>query len=236
LLRGRFPGYGLTMKFAVLGVPIALILMGAAPAVAPVRERIVAQAQAINPATLSFDRTTNQTRKGGGTSSKLTTLERWDGKRWTLVAVNGKRPTAAEKREREAAAAAAPVPGYHQLASIVAAATETRVDDQGRTVLMIPILPANSVRTDSGDISSHLRAEATLAETNGQIWVEQVRVTEREPFKLNVLIKVLEFERVDDYRLGSDGKPQLASQSADSMGSMFGISGGETNMVTYAYR
>lgn len=224
------------MKFAIFGLPIALALMAAAPAVDPVRDRIVAEAKAINPATLSFDRTTNQTRKGGGTSSKVTTLERWDGKRWTLVAVNGKRPTASEKRDREAAAAAAPVPGYHQLATIVAAATEARVDDKGRTVLLIPVMPANTVRTDSADISSHLKAEATLAETNGQVWVEQVRVTEREPFKLNMLIKVTDFERVDDYRLGSDGKPQLASQSADSMGSMFGISGGETNKITYAYR
>ncbi len=224
------------MKLAILGLPIALALMAAAPAVDPVRDRIVAEARAINPATLSFDRTTNQTRKGGGTSSKVTTLERWDGKRWTLVAVNGKRPTPSEKRDREAAAAAAPVPGYHQLASIIAAATEARVDEQGRTVLLIPVMPANSVRTDSSDISAHLKAEATLAETNGQIWVEQVRVTERESFKLNMLIKVTDFERVDDYRLGSDGKPQLASQSADSMGSMFGISGGETNKITYAYR
>lgn len=224
------------MKFAIFGLPIALALMAAAPAVDPVRDRIVAEAKAVNPATLSFDRTTNQIRKGGGTSSKVTTLERWDGKRWTLVSVNGKRPTPSEKREREATAAAAPVPGYHQLATIVAAATEARIDAQGRTVLVIPVLPANTVRTDSSDISSHLRAEATLAETNGQVWVEQVRVTEREPFKLNMLIKVTDFERVDDYRLGSDGKPQLASQSANSIGSMFGISGGESNVVTYAYR
>lgn len=224
------------MKRAILSIPIALVLLAAAPAVDPVRDHIIAQAQAINPATLAFDRTTKQVRKGGGTSSGITTLERWDGKRWTLVSVNGKKPSASEKRDREAAAASAPVPGYHQLAAMLAGATETRVDAQGRKVLYVPVLPANTVRTDSSDISSHLRAEATLAETDGQVWVEQVRVTQREPFKLNMLIKVTNFERIDDYRLGSDGKPQLASQSADSMGSMFGISGGETNMITYAYR
>jgi hypothetical protein len=224
------------MKRAILGVPIVILLMAAAPAVEPVRDRIIAQAQSINPATLAFERTTRQIRKGGGTSSNVTTLERWDGQRWTLVLINGKRPTPAEKREREAAATSAPVPGYHMLAAMLAGATEARVDAEGRTVLLIPVLPANTVRTDSSDISSHLRAEATLADTGGQIWVEKVRVTEREPFKLNMLIKVINFERIDDYRLGSDGRPQLASQSADSMGSMFGISGGETAEITYAYR
>lgn len=217
-------------------MPISFLLLAAAPAVGPVRERIIAQAQSINPATLVFDRTTKQTRKGGGTTRNITTLEQWDGKRWTLVSINGKPPTKAEKRDREAAANAAPVPGYHRLPALLAGATETRVDAQGRTVLLIPQLPANTVRTDSSDISGHLRAEATLAETDGQIWVEQVRVTERESFKLNMLIKVTSFERVDDYKLGSNGQPQLASQSADSMGSMFGISGGERNVVTYAYR
>jgi hypothetical protein len=224
------------MKRVLLHLPIAFALLAAAPAVDPVRDRIIAEAQAINPATLTFERTTKQTRKGGGTSFNLTMLERWDGHRWTLVSVNGKRPTPGEKREKEALAAATPVPGYHRLAALLAGATEAHVDAQGRTVLTVPVLPANTVRTDSSDISSHLRAEATLAETDGQIWVEKLRVTEREPFKLNMLIKVTSFEQVSDYRLGNDGKPQLASQSADSMGSMFGISGGETNQVTYAYR
>lgn len=224
------------MKLALLSLPIAFCLLAAAPAVGPVRERIIADAQSIDPAALAFERTTKQTRKGGGTTSSTTTLERWDGKRWTLVSINGKQPSKAEKRDREAAANAAPVPGYHRLPALLAGATETRIDAQGRTVLLVPQLPANTVRTDSSDISGHLRAEATLAETDGQIWVERVRVTEREPFKLNMLIKVTSFERIDDYKLGSNGQPQLASQSADSMGSMFGISGGERNVVTYAYR
>ena len=97
LLPLRFPGYASAMKLAILGLPIALVLMAAAPAVDPVRDRIIAQAQAINPATLAFERTTNQIRKGGGTSSGVTTLERWDGKRWTLVSVNGKQPDAVRK-------------------------------------------------------------------------------------------------------------------------------------------
>ena len=58
----------------------------------------------------------------------------------------------------------------------------------------------------------------------------------RENFKLNLLIKVTNFEQISDYRLGPDGRPRLASQTADSKGSMFGFVGGETNEVVYAYR
>jgi hypothetical protein len=52
----------------------------------------------------------------------------------------------------------------------------------------------------------------------------------------DLLIKVTNFEPISDYRLGPDGRPRLASQTADSKGSMFGFVGGETNGVAYAYR
>jgi hypothetical protein len=57
----------------------------------------------------------------------------------------------------------------------------------------------------------------------------------RENFKLNLLIKVINFEQISDYRLDPDGRPRLASQTADSKRSMFGFVGGETNEVVYAY-
>jgi hypothetical protein len=52
----------------------------------------------------------------------------------------------------------------------------------------------------------------------------------------DLLIKATNFEPISDYRLGPDGRPCLASQAADSKGSMFGFVGGETNEVAYAYR
>jgi hypothetical protein len=62
------------------------------------------------------------------------------------------------------------------------------------------------------------------------------KVTARENFRLNLLIKVTNLEPISDYRLGPDRRPRLASQTADSKGSMFGFVGGETNAVVYAYR
>lgn len=218
-------------------LPFAFALSAATPlpaAVDAVRDQIVADARTMTPASLAFDRVTRSVRSGGGSTTRLDLVERWDGKRWRLLTRNGARPTKAERLEVERTSTAAPVPGYHRMAALLAAATESSVDTQGRTVLIIPKLPPGSVRTDSGDISSHLKAEVTLASAGG--FVERVKVTAREPFKMNLLIKVLKFEQVSEYRLDASGKPRLAAQTADSAGTMFGFPGGEKSEVTYSYR
>ena len=220
-----------------LGALLAMVmLMAAAPAPDPVRDRIIADARAMNPGSLAFDRTTTMVRKGGGSVTTINLVERWDGKAWTLISHNGRPPSEAEKRAAEKIAAASPAPGYYRLADLLAAASDSSTDAQGRTVLHIPQLPAGSVRTDNADISSHLRAEAIVGTHGGHAFVERVHVSAREGFKLNFLIKVTSFEQISDYKLDTDGRPRLTSQSADSAGTMFGFPGGETSQITYAYR
>lgn len=197
------------------------------------RDRIIEKAAAINPSELAFERVTMVLRKGGGSKTEKRLVERWDGERWSLLSVNGHAPSRAEKA---AAASDNSVPGYHQLARIIAASTERQVTPDGRTLLVVPMLPEKSVVADGKDISRHLCAEALLGLRDGQPWVERLTVKEREPFKLNLLIKVTSFEQVNDYRLGTDGQPRLVAQVNGSVGTMFGITGGETSEVIYAYR
>lgn len=219
---------------------LAALLMAAAPAdelrLEPLREAIISDARAADPAGIAFERTTTAVRRGPGIKEKTVTVERWDGTRWTLVSVNGKAPSANQFKSFRKATAASPVPGYHRLAALLAAASDVQVDGDGRRVLKIPVLPTGSVRTDNGDISNHLSGEAVIATTDGKPWIARLKVKARENFKLNLLIKVTGFEQVFDYRIGPDGKPRLASQTADSRGSMFGFAGGQTDEVTYAYR
>lgn len=221
------------IRTALLLPLIGLALTAALPA-DPLRDSIISEARAIDPARLSFDRTTNSVRQGGGSTTRTTLVERWDGRRWTLVSINGRPPT--DKERKEAGSRAGLVPGYHRLAQIVGGATERTSDAQGRTVLKIPALPAGSVKTNDNDISSHMQAEAVIATHNGKPWVQQLRVTAKEAFKLNLLIKVTAFEQVSDYRLDPSGQPRLVSQTADSRGSMFGYSGGQKSEAVYAYR
>lgn len=202
----------------------------------PLREALISDARTVDPAATAFERTTIAVRRGPGMKEKTVTVERWDGQRWSLISVNGATPTASHLKSFRKAATANPVPGYHRIASLLAAASEIRTDAEGRRVLTIPVLPAGSVRTDSADISNHLSGEAVIATTDGKPWVARLKFRARENFKLNLLIKVTNFEQVSDYRLGPDGKPRLASQSADSKGQMFGFVGGQTDEVVYAYR
>ena len=219
---------------------LAGLLLAAAPAaelrLEPLRDAIITDASATDPAGIAFDRTTTAIRRGPGIKDKTVTVERWDGQHWSLVSINGKPPSASQLKGFRKATAANPVPGYHRLAALMAAASDISQDGEGRKILKIPVLPAGSVRTDNGDISSHLSGEAVIATNNGRPYVARLKVKARENFKLNLLIKVTNFEQISDYRLGPDGRPRLASQTADSKGSMFGFIGGETNEVIYAYR
>ncbi|MCU0890187.1 MAG: hypothetical protein MUE77_00265 [Sandarakinorhabdus sp.] len=219
---------------------LAGLLSAAAPAaefrLEPLREAIIDEARACDPAGIAFERTTTAIRRGPGIKNKTVTVERWDGQRWTLVSVNGNAPTAGQLKTFRKATAVTPVPGYHRMAALLAAAADVSVDENGRKVLKIPVLPPGSVHTDKADISSHLSGEAVITTTDGKPWVARLKVRAREDFKLNMMIKVTNFEQVSDYRMGPDGKPRLASQSADSKGQMMGFVGGETNEVIYAYR
>ncbi len=219
---------------------LAGLLLAAAPAdelrLEPLREAIITDARAADPAAMAFERTTTAVRRGPGMKEKTVTVERWDGQRWALISVNGKAPTTSHLKAFRKATSANPVPGYHRMAALLAAASDVSTDGDGRRVLKIPVLPPGSVRTDNADISSHLSGEAVITTTDGKPWVARLKVRARENFKLNMLIKVTNFEQISDYHLGPDGKPRLASTSADSKGQMFGFVGGQTDEVTYAYR
>ncbi len=220
-----------------------LMAMAAVPAMAvPAanlnlqRDAIIAEAAAIRPETLAFDRASNAVRRGGGTTTTTTSVDRWTGKGWTLVSVGGKRPTREQRRAYARAADAMPVPGYHRVALLLAAATLSRTDDAGRTIWQIPVLPAGTVVTDSGDISSHLKAEARVARRGDRAWIDQVTLRERTSFKMNMLIRVAAFFQTLSFEIGPDGTPRQLAQASESTGTMFGFSGGETAVVTFTYR
>lgn len=231
------------MKYLRL-LPLVIVPMvlstAASPVPAPIasvlRDRIVADAAALPPERLAFDRTSHAVRTGGGTTSTTDTADRWSGKGWSLVSTHGRPPSASERSDHKRLVAAMPVPGYYQLGPIVAAATGSSIDAQGRTLLHIPVLPADSVRTDSGDISDHLQGEARLARRGDAVFVDQLRVTAREPFKMTMMIKVLGFEQTSEYAPGADGKPRLISQKSESTGTMFGFPGGEKAQADFVYR
>jgi len=216
-------------------LPLVLLFCSAAMPTDPLRDRIIADCRTLSPATLAFDRATHSVKAGGPTRSEVSMVERWDGKAWSMVSINGKQPSPADLRQQAKTTAAAPVPGYYRLAPLLALASGHSTDGQGRTIITIPALPANWARGDGTDLSPHLKAEAVIVTTDGQPWVQQLRVTARENFNLG-MIRVTSFEQTSDYRRDDSGRPRLAAQSADSRGTFLGIPGGQKSQVTYTYR
>ena len=217
-------------------VALATTAASAAPT-DPLRDRIIAGAGAQVPASLTFDRTVSITQKGGGQIDHVVRVERWDGRGWTLLSMNGKPPSASDIRNAAKAQSTLPVPGYYRLATLLTAATERATDAQGHTVYRIPQLPPGSVPSSDGDLSQHLAGEATVATTPaGEPWVQRLKLTAREPFKIGWMLKVAKFEQVSEYKLDPAGVPRLATQIADSTGTLLGISGGEHNEVVFVYR
>ncbi len=223
------------MRLLLMPLALLIVAAGSAPVPDPLRDRIIAAAQTQSPASLAFERTTHVVQAGGGTRSETRRIDRWDGRGWSLVSVNGRPPTDADIRTQTKQSNDQPVPGYHRLAALLAGTTERRTDAEGRIIIAVPQLPPGTVVNDGKDISSHLKAEAYIATSNGQPWVQQLRLTARDSFKMG-WIKVLTFDQVSVYRLDESGKPRLASQNADSQGTLLGISGGQRSEVTYAYR
>lgn len=226
------------VKTLIIGVlmPVAAFsTMAMAPA-EMLRDRLIADARATPPSSLVFERTTVMRRASPISKSTVTRVERWDGRAWTLESVDGRKPSSSEAREAQKLAAAAPMPGYHRLAAMLATAADTSIDAQGRTVLHIPRLPAGTITNGKDDLSEHMMADATIGDRNGQPWVQRFKVSARERFKMGPLITVTTFEQVSDYKLDSNGNPRIAAEMADSVGSMFGQTGGESRQITYAYR
>ena len=216
----------------------ALLLMAAGPVAMPgvKLDAIIAEAADVRPENLAFDRASNAVRHGGGTTTTTTSVDRWNGRTWTLVSIGGKPPSREQRQAHAIRTKGVPVPGYHRVAPLLVAATSSRVDAEGRTIWQIPVLPPGSVFTDSGDISSHLKAEARLARSGDRVWIDQIQIREREAFKMNMLIKVNGFAQTIDFVLGNDNKPRLVAQGSESSGTMFGFPGGEKALVTFTYR
>ena len=71
---------------------LALFASGANAVTDPLRDRLITDARALVPATMSFDHATSVTKTSGASSETDRRVDHRSGKAWTLVSVNGKPP------------------------------------------------------------------------------------------------------------------------------------------------
>jgi hypothetical protein len=212
-------------------IPPALLCIAASPA-EQVRDRIVAEARAISPTAFAFDRTMTVTQANTVEKATQIRVDRWDGKTWALISIDGKPPSASDTAQYRKAAATAKPPGYYRLTMLERAIPTT--DAQGRTVLRVAALPPQTVMTSGKDVTEHFGGEAVIA-PGPRPYVQQLRLTAREPFRMMLVAKIESFVTVSDYRL--DGAtPRLVRQVADIRGSMMGKDGTQRIETIFTYR
>jgi hypothetical protein len=129
---------------------------------------------------------------------------------WTIVSVDGHKPSPHEA-EAHAMGNAAP-PGFHNLHRLLGPAPTSRRESGGKTIYFWKSLPKGAVVTPGGDISSHLSAEATLRGSE----LEEVRIFASRPFHVKVVASVKRFNIISQYRPGGNGLPFLSAQTNDT--------------------
>ncbi len=215
-------------------VPLALLLaVAAAPAPDPLLQKIVAGARAVPPATQPFERTVRTiSQEKDAAAVTRTRTDRWDGKALTPLTIDGKPPTPQEAAEISKASAGRPVPGYHRIADFLKGGAVRVADAQGRTVYRIVGLPKGSVNVGK-DISGELVGEAIVDARGTQPYVSQLRVFLPKPLSFFMVAKLDSFEQVNDYRLGSDGRPVQVRSVQSMAGAQFGKAGTTRSEATY---
>jgi hypothetical protein len=202
------------------------------------KQRILAQAQAVGADDYAFTRTIRSEPIANGKKETTVTIDKYDptksgDARWTLVSVDGAAPSADALKKYRKETPKRRVPGYHRLANYFAGPVTNATDSRGRTLFRFASLPKDSVLVFNSDLSHNTAAEAAVGEANGVPFVEQVRLSIK-PTRIMLVMKLQQYESTSRFRMGPDGKPLLAEQVADVTGSGMGQEGRLHQVITYS--
>ncbi|WP_448578832.1 hypothetical protein [Thermaurantiacus sp.] len=194
---------------------LATLSLAAPVAAAPAIDAIRAEVRAAGPYAFERTRAITDTR-GGGT--KRVEVDRYDpgkpeGQRWSLVSVNGKAPSAEDRKAWEEFIAGQPIaPGPWRLDPLLAGA-EPKVTSRGaETVYSWPKLPKGSLPLGKFDLTDKLAAEASVIDMAGKPTVRQVRITAPKPFRVMMLAKFDTMTVTSDYARDASGRLILTRQ------------------------
>ena len=202
------------------------------------KQRILTQAQNVSADDYAFTRTLRTEQTSYGKTEQKLSVEKFDPTkpsetRWALVSVDNAQPTAEQLKSFRADAAKRRVPGYYRLAGYFGTPAATSTDSRGRMVFHFATLPKDTAKVMDTDVSQNAMVDATIGETNGAPFVEQVHLTVK-PMRIKLIAKLEGYESTTRYRIGPEGKPLLTEQIADMSGSGMGQEGRGHTVITYS--
>lgn len=202
------------------------------------KKRIQAQAESLSGEDYAFTRTIRSEANSNGKNETTVMIDKYDptksgDARWTLVSVNGSAPPTDALSKYRQETPKRRVPGYHRLATYFTAPVTSTNDSRGRTVFRFASLPKDSVLVFNSDLSRNTSAEASVGESNGVPFVEQVKLS-IQPTRIKLIMKLDYYQSTSRFRMGPDGKPILIEQIADVNGSGMGQEGRLHQVITYS--
>ena len=213
---------------------LAFATMGAAPA-DPLLARLLAGANAAPPPTLSFDRNVVASETSSSGTERHTRVDRWDGRAWSVISIDGKPPTPAAAAEALKSMTTANVPGYYRLHPYLAANPLRAADPAGAVTYRLARLPAGTMPIKSAP-PDKFAAELSVDASGPVPFVRRARYFASQPFRMMMVAKLDRFEAVSDYRLNAAGRAELVRQVIDMSGAMFGRDGSQHTEFTFTYR
>jgi hypothetical protein len=202
------------------------------------KQRILSQAQSMGPDDYAFTRTVKSDQTSNGKTEHHVNIEKYDptksgDARWSLVSVDGAPPAADILARYQKESPKRRVPGYYRLARYLGSASTVSTDSRGKTVFHFNSLPKDAAIVMDSDVSSNTSADVTVTEASGAPFVEQVHLTVK-PTRLKLIMKLDHYESTTRYRMGPEGKPLIAENTADMSGSGMGQEGGAHTVATYS--
>ena len=167
---------------------------------------------------VAFERTSRTLIEG---KPAVVTVDRFDprapaGRRWTLLSVDGRAPTADDLKRHAKQNSEDDVPGFHRLQELLKGKPPScTAPAAGKTVCRWPNLAAGAVRMKGPDLSERLSAEVVLEAAAGRTIPGSVRVYAAQPFTIMAVAKMHKLDVVSTYVPGRNGVPFLAAQNID---------------------
>ena len=223
------------MRMGLATLACGAVLPGVAHADA-VQDRIVASARGVPQTAFAFTQTTRIARPG---AAAKTFVQRYDpaqpqGRRWALVSIDGRAPTAKEAASAVKSANAGPVPSYGRL-GLWFGTTATRVATSATTATYrFAALPKGVVMIGKHDASADTAAEAVVNLSGATPFVEHVRYSSTAGFRMALVLKVERYIFDERFRPAADGRPVPSSTTGEMAGAMLGKSGTLTTTTTYS--
>lgn len=198
-----------------VAILVAAISLAAPVAASPAIDAIRAEVRGVGPYAFERTRTITDTR-GGGT--KRVEIDRFDpgkpeGKRWSLISVNGKAPSPEERKVWEEFIEGQPIaPGPWRLDALLAGPNPKATSKGSETVYSWTSLPKGSLPLGKFDLTDKLAAEASVIDQAGGPTIRQVRIRAPKPFRVMMLAKFDTMTVTSDYARDANGRLVLTRQ------------------------